>query len=170
MTSLQPAAVPQFLEDAEMGISAMLAPQLLWKAGQSLHSVVRWPAAVLSSKAGGTAVPRYLDKVAHFRAVVLSSTINHLLVFHHAVRLRTWLVDSHGWSTSVVVNNHGSTVPVTVVSGWCIAYPYFRHMAAAVFVAQWRDFGPLHLVLRLNYLDPCYLSCVRETVLALASR
>ena len=125
---------------------------------------------MLSSKFGGTAVQSNLDKVAYVRAAVLSSTINHFLVFHHAVRLRTWLVDSHGWSTSVVVNNHGSTVPVTVVSSWCIAYPYFQHMAAAAFVAQWRDFGPLHLVLRLNYLDPCYLSCVWETVLALTSR
>ena len=58
LTGLQQAAVPQYLEDAEMGISAMLVPRLLRKAGQSLHSVVRWPAAVLSSKAGGTAVPR----------------------------------------------------------------------------------------------------------------
>ena len=169
MTGLQPAAVPPYLRDADMGISAMLAPRLLRKAGQSLHGIVCWPAAVLLSKVGGTAVQLNLGKVAHVRAAVLSSTVNHLLVFHHAVRLRTWLVDSHGWSTSMVVNNHGLTVPVTVVSGWCIAYPYFQHMAAAAFVVQWRDFGPLHLVLRFKYLDPCYLSIVPETVLAHAS-
>ena len=137
MTGLQLAAVPPYLKDADMGICAMLAPRLLRKAGQSLHGIVCWPAAVLLSKVGGTAVQSNLDKVAYVRAAVLSSTINHFLVFHHAVRLRTWLVDSHGWSTSVVVNNHGSTVPVIVVSGWCIAYPYFRQMAAAAFVAQW---------------------------------
>ena len=62
------------------------------------------------------------------------------------------------------------TVQVTVGSGCCIEYQHFRHMAAEALVAQWRDFAPLHLVLRLNYLDPCHLSFVRETVLELASR
>ena len=61
------------------------------------------------------------------------------------------------------------TVQVTVGSDCCIEYQHFRRMAAEALVAQWWDFAPLHLVLRLNYLDPCYLSFVRETALALAS-
>ena len=75
LTGLQPVAVPSFLKDADMGISAMLAPRLLWKAGQSLHGIACWPATVLLSKVGGTAVQSNLGKVAHIRAAVLLSMI-----------------------------------------------------------------------------------------------
>ena len=58
-----------------MGISVMLAPRLLRKAGQSLHVIACWPVVVLLSKVGGTAVQSNLDKVAHVRAALLWSKI-----------------------------------------------------------------------------------------------
>ena len=70
----------------------------------------------------------------------------------------------------MVVDNHGLTLPVALVSGWCIVYQHFRYMAAAALAMQWREFGFLHLVLRLNHPDPYYPSFVRETVLARASQ